>query len=55
MKFIVEMDEKKFCDMCFYLAFSHCLKKDVFGRECKGDLNNRPEWCPMTLVEAVEK
>lgn len=54
-KFLVDMDDKKFCDMCYLGAYSFCMKKDVLGWECIGDLNNRPEWCPLYPIGESEE
>jgi len=58
-QFIVEMDEGKFCDYVRYHGNNEfCCTKIGHDAICNGDVNNRPEWCPMKehdLSECYEK
>lgn len=48
--FLVEMDDEKCCDLSTTGRMFFCQKREFFGGDCIGDLNNRPEWCPLVQV-----
>lgn len=43
MKFLIEMDEV--CELSYLNICQGCM------RECSGELDDRPDWCPLVLVE----
>lgn len=43
--FLVRMDDIKHCD--YHHSANYCMKADC---ECKGDLDNRPDFCPLVPV-----
>ena len=60
MKYLLEIEQEiiyltnKICPLCDgknYYAHECFLKK----RECQGNLNVRPRWCPLIAVVAKEK
>lgn len=42
--FLIEIDD----DDCRFLSTGRCDFKP--GKLCKGDLNNRPSWCPLVAI-----
>ena len=52
--YLVKWNTSKLC-MCRHKAVNSdkitCAEPFNVGRDCKGNLNDRPEWCP--LIEAV--
>ena len=47
-KFVVVMNRQ--CDFCQGIK-GFCDKAEVRGKSCFGQLDNRPEWCPLLEVE----
>lgn len=46
--FLIKMDDTKFCDVREYgevIGIFYCQKIPYCS--CKGNLNDRPEWCPL--------
>lgn len=51
-QFIVEMDEARPCNnLTYYGLGRHCCDITKHRPICEGDLNSRPEWCP--LIEVI--
>jgi len=47
--FLVKMDDIEFCSNC--LTFTHRTYCILNNKNCGGNLNNRPEWCPLVELE----
>ena len=51
--FLFTYNNTALCPMCIPCSFdtticSHC---DTPNENCDGDLNNRPDWCPLKVVK----
>ena len=49
--YLIEMDDNMHCEFHGHTQLNwHCIKEENFRGQCKGDLKDRPENCPMREI-----